>query len=595
MNKTFIRLLKLAWPIRMWMLLAALLGSLTVLSGVGLMATSAYLISAAAQHPSIAVLQVAIVGVRFFGIARGIFRYLERIVAHTATFRLLTNLRSWFYNALEPLMPARLMIGKDGSREQELRSGDLLRRVVADIDILQNFYIRVVAPPVVAVIVGIVMWILLVFGSIFALIYIAFFLVSSVVVPLLTHLLSNRLGQQIVVTRAELHTQLLDSVQGIADLIAFGQEERQAEQIEKFNTRLNKMQMAMAYISGTQGALINLLMNMTAWAILLAAIPIVYAGQMNGVFLALLVLSALASFEIILPLPATFQQVGGSIAAAERLFEIVDAAPAVNNPEASSPKPQGLGISVEQLSFRYNEREAYVLRDINFSVPEGQCLALVGASGSGKSTLMHLLLRFWDYQEGQIQLGKNELKRYQQDDLYRLCSVVEQDTHLFNTTIRENLMLARPEASPEEMENAARQAQLHEFVESLPDGYDTQVGEQGLRLSGGERQRVAIARAFLKNAPILMLDEPTVNLDAISERAVLNALRELKKGRTTILVAHRLIELDMANEILVLQAGRIIERGTEHELLQTEGQYWRMWQQQRSAHLNALTQDHGIE
>ena len=337
-KSTFKRLLMLALPVKNWMLLATLLGSLTVMSGIGLLATSAYLISAAALHPSVAVLQVAIVGVRFFGIARGTFRYLERLVSHRATFRLLTNMRVWFYSALEPLMPARLLAQKDGTM-QELHSGDLLQRAVADIDILQNFYIRVIAPPLVAIIIGIVMWILLgAFDGLFALIYIVFFLVSSIGVPLLAYLLSKKIGRQMVATRADLHVQLVDSVQGLADLVAFGQEQRQAEQIQALNKKLNRMQMGMAYISGLQGSLTNLLMNLTAWTILLFAIPIVYSGRLDGLFLALLVLASLASFEIVLPFATAFQQVGSSVEAARRLFEIVDAPPVVKNSVVPSPE-----------------------------------------------------------------------------------------------------------------------------------------------------------------------------------------------------------------------------------------------------------------
>ncbi len=583
MKGTFKRLLDLALPIKNWMLLATLLGSLTVASGIGLMATSAYLISAAALHPSVAALEVAIVGVRFFGIARGTFRYLERMVSHRATFSLLSNLRSWFYNAVEPLMPARLLAYEHGGQVQELRSGDLLRRVVADIDILQNFYIRIVAPPLVATLIGCAMWIFLgAFGGIYALIFLAFFLLSSIAVPLLSHLLGQKPGEQLVATRATLHTQLVDSIQGMADLVAFGQEEEQVQQVQTLNAQLKRMQMTMAHVSGLQNTLSNLFMNMTTWVILLAAIPSIQSGHLNGVFLALLVLATLASFEIVLPLPGAFQQIGGSLAAARRLFEIVDAQPAVTDPTTASPTPTDYTLAVEHLNFRYRPEEPYVLQDIQFLLPQGQCIVIVGSSGSGKSTLTRLLLRFWDYQEGSIRLGGHELRAFQQEDLYKLVSVVEQDTHLFNTTIRENLLIARPNATTEEIIQAATQAQLHDFVQTLPHGYDTQVGEQGLRLSGGERQRIAIARAFLKDAPLLILDEPTVNLDAITEQAVLQALRTLRQGRTTIMVAHRLAELDMADEILVMQAGKIVERGKEYELLQMRGNYWRMWQRQKA-------------
>ncbi len=583
MNSTFARLLKLAWPVRTWMALSAVIGTATVLSGIGLAATSAYLISEAALHPSVAALSIAIVGVRFFGIARGAFRYLERLVSHRAAFRLLADMRVWFYKALVPLVPARLMTLKNGS-QQALRSGDVLRRAVSDVDILQNFYIRVLAPPIIAVLVALILWVFLgAFGAIFGLIYLGFFLLSSVVVPALTYLLNRRLGQQMVTTRADLQAQLVDSVQGIADLVAFGQEQRQAAHIQALTQKLNKMQMAMAFIGGTQNGLTSFFMNATAWVMLFIAIPFVHSGQLDGLFLALLVLSALASFEIVLPLPNTFQQLGSNLKAASRLFEIVDAKPAVEDIQHPAPLPQDTTLTIEQLNFRYEADEPYVLQNINLTLKPDECIMLVGPSGSGKSTLTHLLLRFFDYHEGRIMLGGRDLHDYKQDDLYTLISVVEQDTHLFNTSIRANLMLARPEASEEEMMEAARQAQLHEFVQTLPHGYDTEVGEQGLRLSGGERQRVAIARAFLKNTPIVILDEPTVNLDAIAEQSVLQAIQSLRQGRATLMVTHRLTAMDMANEILVFQNGHIIERGTHRQLLQNEAAYWHMWQQQETS------------
>jgi len=338
----------------------------------------------------------------------------------------------------------------------------------------------------------------------------------------------------------------------------------------------------MARISGLQGGLTNLLMNIMTWTMLLVAIPIVDAGHLDPIFLAILVLATIASFEIVLPLAGAFQQIGGSLKAARRLFEIVDAPPIVHEPDRPSPEPHDYSITSEKLYFHYQKTEIDVLQNITFTLPHKHFIALVGPSGSGKSTLIHLLLRHWEYHQGQIQLGGHELREYKQDDLYKLVSVIEQDTHLFNTSIRENLLLARPEATSEEIEKAARQAQIHDFVLTLPRGYDTQVGEHGLRLSGGERQRIAIARAFLKDAPILLLDEPTVNLDAISERRVLQALRNLAVERTTIMVTHRLIELDMADEILVLQGGKVVERGKHAVLIQTEGMYWRMWKQQQS-------------
>ncbi len=577
MKGTFWRLLKFTFPLKNWILLAVLLGFLTIAASIGLMTTSAYLISKAALHPSIEALGVAIVGVRFFGIARGLFRYLERYVSHEVTFRLLGQIRVWFYSALEPLAPARL---------QQYRSGDLLSRIVGDIETLQYFYGRVIAPPLVAAVIAVAMWFFLgAFSPVFAFIFIGFFLLAGVGVPLLAFLLGRKLGSEIILVRAELNAQMVDGIQGMAELVAFGQEQRQLAKVRKLTRRVVKLQDRLAWVTGLQTALGNLLMNLAAWTMLVVAIPMVQEGKLDGVFMALLVLAALSSFEAVLPLPTASQQLGSSLEAAKRLFHIVDAPPVVTLPTRKSPTPRHYGISAEHLSFSYKPGEAEALHDVSFSLPPGKRLAIVGASGSGKTTLANLLLRFWDYGDGKLELGENDLREYSPEALQKLIAVVSQNTHLFNTTIRQNLMLARPDATREELEDATRQAQIHDFICSLPDAYETQIGEQGLKLSGGERQRLAIARALLKNAPILILDEATANLDTLTERNALTAIHTLMQGRTTITISHRLIDMDKADEILVLKDGQVVERGTHYQLLQCEGWYWRMWELQNQ-HVN---------
>jgi ATP-binding cassette subfamily C protein CydC len=579
-RSVFGRLLRLAAPFAQWMALAALLGFATIGSSIGLMTTSGYLIARAALRPSIADLQVAIVGVRFFGLARGVFRYLERYVSHDVTFRLLARLRVWFYTALEPLAPARLM---------QYRSGDLLARVVADVETLENVYLRVLAPPVVAILVTMLVMVLM--GSFhprLAVALLVFLLLAGAGLPLLTRALGRSAGRRLVRVRSELNGALVDGIQGLADLLAFGGEGCHLERIGGLSREMQSLQARMARIDGLQGALTGLLMNMATLAVLAVAIPLVSGGDLDGVYLALLVLAVISGFEAVLPLPQAFQTLEHSLEAARRLFEIVDAEPVIADPPAPALLPVRCDLQVRNLCFSYGDGQLPALDGLTFDLPWGRQVAVVGPSGAGKSTLAHLLVRFWQYQQGEILLAGRDLRQYDQEELRRLMAVVSQHTYLFHATVRENLLLARPEATEAEMIRAAQQAQIHDFIRSLPQGYDTWIGEQGLRLSGGQRQRLAVARAILKDAPILILDEPTANLDALTERELMTALQALAAGRATLLITHRLVGLEAADEILVLRAGRIVERGRHHELMQIRGLYRHMWDLQNQILAEAL-------
>ena len=568
-ERVFWRLLMFAAPLAGRMALAALLGFATIGSSIGLLSTSGYLIARAALQPSIAELQVAIVGVRFFGIARGGFRYLERLVSHDLTFRLLARLRVWFYRALEPLAPARLM---------QFRSGDLLARVVADVGTLENLYLRVLAPPLVALMVALLVTLLMgAFDPRLALTLLVFLLLAGTGLPLLTQRLGRETGSRMVGVRAELNGLLVDGIQGVADLLASGAEGRHLRRVERLSRELGGLQGQMARITGMQGALIGLLMNLATLAVLAVAIPLVSSAGLDGVYLAALVLIAISSFEAVLPLPQAFQYLNASLEAGRRIFEVVDAQPAVVDPVRPAPMPAGFDLRVRDLRFAYAPDEPPALDGVSFELPRGRFVAVVGPSGAGKSTLAYLLLRFWDYHDGQILLDGQELRVYDAKIVRERMAVVSQHTHLFKASIRDNLLLAKPEVAEEEIVEAAKQAQVHEFIQSLPQGYDTWIGEQGLRLSGGQRQRLAIARAILKDAPVLILDEPTANLDALTEREVAASLQAVAAGRTTLLITHRLVGLEAADEILVLRAGRVAERGRHHDLMQMGGLYRRMW------------------
>lgn len=576
-----IRLLSFLKPFKGLVSLSVIFGATTVGCGIGLLAASAYIISAAALQPSIALLQVPIVGVRFFGISRGLFRYLERYVSHDVTFRLLSQLRVHFYKALEPLAPARL---------HQFHSGDILTRLIMGVNTLENFYVRTVAPPLVALLVMIFSGLFLAsYNPLLTIAISIFWIALGVGVPILVHTLSRRPGRKIIVQRTALNIALIDGIQGMPDLHVFNADSAQNDRIRLLSQELSTTETHLARIGGLQTSLGVLLANLGAWTVLILTIQLVNQGQIEGLYLASLILVALTSFEAIYPLPDAANYLETSLEAARRLFNIVDTEPEVKDsatPIQFRHTPNILALEVRNLWFRYplatrsiqdEDKTPYVLENINFSLQPGKRLAVVGSSGSGKTTLINILLRFWEFEEGEIFLGGNDIHLYSQTEIRRKISVVSQHTYLFNTTVRENLQIAKPDATDVELFHAAEKAQVHDFFQSLPKGYDTWIGEQGLLLSSGERQRLAIARTLLKDAPFLILDEATANLDAVTEQDVLSAIHAMMKERTTLLITHRLTNLEIMDEILVLDKGIIIERGSHQDLMHEGNMYHRLW------------------
>ena len=553
-----------------WVALSVLLSALTIGSSVALIGVSAWLISTAAIATSVADLGVAVVMTRLFGITRGIFRYLERLVSHNVTFRLLARLRVWFYERLEPLAPARLM---------DYKSGDLLARVIGDVETLENFYVRVVSPSLTAILIGLVVSIF--FASFFptiAFILIGFFLTLGLILPLLAQLVSRKPGSQLINQRADLQTQLVDGIQGLADLLAFGRGADRADMISSTGRIYSRTQKQMACVSGVHSALGTFLTNLGLWLVLILVIPQVTSGEIKGVMLGTFALMTFASFEAVNPLPLAAQMWNASREAAKRLFEVVDVEPVVSDRVSSEQSSiTNTGIRITDLTFSYPSTTTPTLEHVTFDLQPGTSIAIVGPSGAGKSTIANLLFRFWEYELGEISLGGESLRWLNQDEVRKRCALVSQNSYFFNTSIRENLRVARPKGTQAEMESAAKSAQIHDLIASLPKGYDTNIGEQGVRLSGGERQRLAIARALLKDAPILILDEPTANLDPITEKQVLATLFEIMRGKTSLLITHRLVGLENMDEIIVLDHGKIVEQGKHGVLVKIDGLYSRLW------------------
>jgi len=571
--KTFLRLTGLVKPYFWWMALAALIGFATTGSGIGLLMTSGYIIAKAVQQPPMGALQLGIAGVRIFALARGVLRYAERLLSHDTTFRILTKLRLWFYDAIEPLAPARLM---------HFRSGDLLQRIVDDIQSLENIYTRVLAPPLTALLVALLMWFLLgAFSLQASLLILSFHLLAGIGLPLLAMRLSRGISVGIMKQKTAQQLLALDLFQGIGELQIYGRLPEHLEAMRNAEEGKLRLQRKNALLDGLHESLTGLLMNGAVMAILWAFIPALSTPGVNGISLTVITLAVMASFEPFLPLPASLKHLEADTHAGERLFEILDAKPETTAPSAPLPFPKEPAIRVENLSFTYPGSPSKTLDSLSFAALPGEHIAIVGPSGAGKSTITALLMRFWNTPEGGLTVSGIDIGRFDPEELRRNIALVSQRTYLFAQTIRENLLLARPEATDEELKKALTAAGLASFSLKL----DEWTGQQGMKLSGGERQRIAIARILLQNAPVMILDEATANLDSVTEKEVTETLAALGAGKTMITITHRLKAMDQYDTIVVLDKGKIAEQGRHEELMQRNGLYRRMWDLQHSAEI----------
>ncbi len=566
--KTFLRLTGLTRPFAWWMLLAALTGFATIGSGIGLLMASAWLITTAALMPALSALQIGITGVRFFGISRGVIRYAERLISHNTTFRILTRLRVWFYDAVEPLAPARLAA---------YRSADLLKRIVDDIQSLENIYARVLAPPITAALITLLMWFVVGHWSTAAAEgVLASQLIAGIAVPLLTARLAAGTARGITALQGEQQVLAVDMVQGMSELRVFGMVGDYTEKLHDAEVKKLALQKRAAFIEGLHESLTGLAMNGAVIWILYSMLPMVRTGAVSAITLASVVFGVMASFEAFLPLTGSVQNIEADIRAGERLFEIIDAKPEVVPPAKPEAFPKSTGIEVKNLAFTYPGSDRPALDGVSFSVPQGGRTAIVGPSGAGKSTITSLMVRFWKPAQGNISIGGQTIDKLDPEELRRNIAVVSQRTYLFGQTIRENLLLAAPDATDERL----RQALTLAGLDSLQSRLDDWAGQHGMNLSGGEQQRLAIARMILQDAPIIVLDEATANLDAITEQALLDTLDTTSQGKTVLAITHRLHRMERYDEIVVLYDGKVIERGSHEELLRADGFYAGMWKLQ---------------
>jgi ATP-binding cassette, subfamily C, bacterial CydC len=525
------RVLATAKPLRRRIALGVALGAFAVGAGVALMSTSGYLISRAAQRPEILSLGVAIAGVQLFGVSRGVFRYFERLASHDAALRLLDRMRVTFFERLEPLVPDGLPAGS--------RSADLLGRFVDDVDSLQNMFVRALGPPLVALVVGA--------GAVVAALVvdaraagaIALALVAGgVLVPAVAASVVRSTGRREAPARAALLTGVLDALEHAPQLAVDGRRGEALERIARRETALAQVRRRTALAEGLGEGLVTLAAGLAVAGVLMVTTS-------RGVLLGMLALLALAAFEAIRPLPVAAERLGATESAAGRLFELVDREPPLRDPATPLPRPAGFELRAEGLAVDS------VFSGVDLTLRAGKAVALTGASGAGKTTLAHCLVRFRDPDAGRVLLDGRDIREYSQEDVRAAVLLSDQDAHLFATTIRENLRLARPGAPDDELREALRRADVLDWIDTLPDGLDTFVGEQGLLVSGGQRQRIALARAFLSPARLLVFDEPAAHLDAPTAAGIVDTILNLAAdGRGIVVVSHSSYGLDRFDEVV---------------------------------------------
>ena len=508
--------------------------------------------------------------IRALAITRTLGRYGERLVTHEATFRVLAGIRSWFFQQLIPLVPGRL---------SAMRSGDLLSRMTADIDALDALYLRLLAPALVATIGVTAVTVFLAFYSpVISLATGLMLIIASVWVPWVFNRLGRDGAEEIVVLAANFRIRQVDMMQGLADLIANQAYGRFSGFLEQFSDLMINTQRQNNRLSAISSALTLLLSQITLLTALVLAALAFKDGLLSGSDVALVVFCVIAAFELVMPLPQAMQMLAKTQKAARRIRQVAEMPPTITLSKVpdrgfSPPLPSGEGrgegiqrpasltlpasydLQLNDVSFRYPDQQDWVLKNISLTIPQGSKIAIIGPSGSGKTTLLHLLMRYYDPEQGSVLLAGQDVKQLDADELMTCFGVLSQRSQLFAASIKENLLIAKPDASATELDIAIKAAGLEKFIGYLPEGLDTWVGESGVKVSGGEARRIALARLYLKNAPVLILDEPTEGLDSETERDVFKALADFARDKTVIMVTHREAGLGLVDVVYGMERG----------------------------------------
>ncbi len=574
-RKKFVRfILRLLFPVLWQAVFAILLGCITILSGMGLIATSMYLISYAALQPSISELQVAIIVVRFFGLSRSIFRYLERISSHSTNLSMVSGLRVWFYMKIEALVPAKT---------SSYQSGDITTRVMQDIDILDQFFIRVIAPPLVAFVVIIVLS-LFIFTINIRLGWITFcsLTVLGLIIFLSSRIIHKKTLNTFSTSREKLYSLMSNLVEGIADIRINGKagifRNLYDHRVDDFTRVQNKSILGNAFLN----ALIPLASGIGMLIVFIAAAQSAQIQLIDSKLIGVTALLVMAGYEVFQSFPQLGSTVVRSEQAVSRLFEIVDQVPHINYPENPQSIERFHSLDIDHLDFHYPGSNLLIFDGFSLHLEAGKKMALVGPSGVGKTSLKNILLRFWEYSSGSIHINGIDLRQLSQTDIRNLIRTSSQKPFFFPTSILENLRLASPDSSREEMGEALSASQCMEWVSALPAGLDALIGNRGMLLSEGQRQRLDIARTLISGSDLYILDEPFAGIDTITEWNMNRSILKYTQRKTLLMITHHLTDLEMYDEILFLKDGKILEKGSHDELIRLSGEYSRMYKIQKS-------------
>ena len=547
--------LKLFKPYTMWLVSGIILSLITSMAAITLLSLSGWFITASAMAGLLSIdgnvlafnFMLPAAQIRALAIMRTLGRYAERLVTHEATFRVLAQIRSWFFQQLIPLVPGRLAL---------MRSGDLLSRMTADIDALDALYLRLVAPVFVAILgVTAVTIVLATYAPIISIANGLILLVAAVYVPWLFNRLGNEGAERITVLMANYKIRQVDTLQGFADLLVNQAYERYSVFLQQFSDRMIHTQRQNNCLTGISSAITFLLSQISFTVVLILAGLLYTENQLTGSEVALVVFCVLASFELVTPLPQALQMLAKTQKSAQRIRQVAKLKPTITEPQQILLLPQSYDLQLSDVCFRYSDQQDWVLKNINVQIPLGTKLAIVGASGSGKTTLLHLIMHYFDPEIGQVALAGYSLSQYGSEPLMTCFGVLSQRSQLFATTIKENLLIAKPDATAKELDAAIKAAGLEKFISYLPEGLNTWVGESGVKVSGGEARRIALARLYLKDAPILILDEPTEGLDSETERDVFQALSVFATQKTIIMVTHRAAGLSLVDKVYRMEQG----------------------------------------